>query len=138
MTANKRYDCKAVQCEDEMQCAACGLAWDVGDSEPPECRNGQPPGAVKRRYVDPLFRPADDPRPWGAAGRGAAEALGRQLAGQLDDRAVAAAARNERTGGRFRVVLEDTETGRHGVGYGATVRDATASANVDMARRANR
>jgi len=64
--------------------------------------------------------------------------LERQLAGQLEDRAVAAAARNEHTGGRFRVVLEDTESGRHGVGFGATVRGATASAGVDMARRANR
>ena len=30
--------CKAVQYSDQMQCAPCGLAWDMNDPEPPECR----------------------------------------------------------------------------------------------------
>ena len=29
--------CEAIQYSDEMQCARCGLAWEVNDPEPPEC-----------------------------------------------------------------------------------------------------
>lgn len=29
--------CGARRCNDEMQCGACGLSWDVNDPEPPEC-----------------------------------------------------------------------------------------------------
>lgn len=30
--------CKAIQYSDQMQCGACGLAWDVNDPDPPECK----------------------------------------------------------------------------------------------------
>lgn len=30
--------CKARQYSDQMQCGLCGLAWDVNDPEPPECK----------------------------------------------------------------------------------------------------
>lgn len=30
-------NCKAIRCNDEMQCE-CGLTWDVNDPEPPICR----------------------------------------------------------------------------------------------------
>lgn len=30
--------CKARQSATEMRCAECGLAWDMNDPEPPECR----------------------------------------------------------------------------------------------------
>lgn len=29
--------CKAIRQGDQMQCASCGLAWDVGDTERPAC-----------------------------------------------------------------------------------------------------
>ena len=29
--------CQARQYSDQMQCARCGLAWDVKDPEPPKC-----------------------------------------------------------------------------------------------------
>lgn len=32
--------CEAVQYSDQMQCARCGLAYDVNDPDPPECRLG--------------------------------------------------------------------------------------------------
>ena len=31
-------NCKARQYSDQMQCALCGLAWDMNDDDPPECR----------------------------------------------------------------------------------------------------
>jgi hypothetical protein len=33
----KAKDCRALRQLDEMKCAACGLAWDVGDKNPPAC-----------------------------------------------------------------------------------------------------
>lgn len=33
-----RTGCEAVQYSDQMQCARCGLAYDVNDPDPPECR----------------------------------------------------------------------------------------------------
>lgn len=30
--------CKAIRQGDQMQCASCGLAWDVGDVDRPACR----------------------------------------------------------------------------------------------------
>lgn len=30
-------NCEARQYSDQMQCARCGLAWDVNDHEPPAC-----------------------------------------------------------------------------------------------------
>lgn len=33
----KRHNCQARQYSDQMLCAACGLAWDMNDPEPPEC-----------------------------------------------------------------------------------------------------
>ncbi len=30
--------CKAKQYSDQMLCGRCGLAWDVNDIDPPECR----------------------------------------------------------------------------------------------------
>lgn len=35
-------NCKAIQYSDQMQCAACGLAWDVNDPEPPRCAPTKP------------------------------------------------------------------------------------------------
>jgi hypothetical protein len=32
--------CQAVQHSDMMYCQACGLQWDVNDSEPPNCNPG--------------------------------------------------------------------------------------------------
>ncbi len=34
----KRHNCQARQYSDQMICAPCGLAWDMNDPEPPECR----------------------------------------------------------------------------------------------------
>lgn len=34
----KPSNCKAIRCNDEMQCGACGLTWEVNDPEPPACR----------------------------------------------------------------------------------------------------
>lgn len=31
------HTCKARRMQDQMQCAACGLAWDIDDPDPPEC-----------------------------------------------------------------------------------------------------
>lgn len=31
-------DCGARRYSDQMQCGKCGLAWDVNDDDPPECR----------------------------------------------------------------------------------------------------
>jgi len=31
-------NCKALQYSDQMLCGACGLAWDVNDEDPPECK----------------------------------------------------------------------------------------------------
>lgn len=31
--------CKAIRQGDQMQCASCGLAWDVGDVDRPACRH---------------------------------------------------------------------------------------------------
>lgn len=36
---SKGPNCKARQYSDQMSCE-CGLAWDVGDPDPPECRKG--------------------------------------------------------------------------------------------------
>lgn len=33
-----RARCEAIRYSDEMQCARCGLAWDVNDPDRPECR----------------------------------------------------------------------------------------------------
>jgi hypothetical protein len=30
--------CKAIQYSDQMNCAACGLVWDMNDPEPPACK----------------------------------------------------------------------------------------------------
>ena len=30
--------CKAIQYSDQMNCAQCGLCWDVNDPEPPACQ----------------------------------------------------------------------------------------------------
>ena len=30
-------NCKAIRQGDQMQCLACGLAWDVGDEDRPAC-----------------------------------------------------------------------------------------------------
>ena len=30
--------CRAIQQNDEMHCAICGLRWDVNDGDPPKCR----------------------------------------------------------------------------------------------------
>ena len=46
-----RPGCEAAQYSDQMQCARCGLAWDVNDHEPPEC--APPPSA----------RPTPPPKP---------------------------------------------------------------------------
>ena len=35
---NRRPSCLARQYGDQMSCAACGLAWDTNDPEPPGCR----------------------------------------------------------------------------------------------------
>ena len=32
------HNCQARQHSDQMLCGACGLAWDVNDPDPPECR----------------------------------------------------------------------------------------------------
>lgn len=37
-TSGRGGPCEAVQYSDQMQCARCGLAYDVNDPEPPECR----------------------------------------------------------------------------------------------------
>ena len=34
----KRHNCHARQESDQMRCVPCGLAWDMNDPEPPECR----------------------------------------------------------------------------------------------------
>lgn len=38
MTKSRLSTCKARQYSDQMSCA-CGLGWDIGDPDPPECRN---------------------------------------------------------------------------------------------------
>lgn len=35
---SRRPGCQARQHSDQMLCGPCGLAWDVGDPEPPACR----------------------------------------------------------------------------------------------------
>lgn len=35
--AKKDRTCQARQYSDQMICGACGLQWDVNDTEPPEC-----------------------------------------------------------------------------------------------------
>lgn len=51
-----RSGCKARQYSDEMQCGKCGLAWDVNDPEPPECRP-VPSGPVRDRQLDRMEGP---------------------------------------------------------------------------------
>lgn len=38
MSQTKRSGCYARQYSDQMQCGKCGLAWDVNDPEPPQCK----------------------------------------------------------------------------------------------------
>ena len=37
-----RTGCEAVQYSDQMQCARCGLAYDVNDPDPPDCQRPLP------------------------------------------------------------------------------------------------
>ena len=39
-----RHECSARQFSDQMQCAKCGLCWDMNDPEPPECKPVATPG----------------------------------------------------------------------------------------------
>lgn len=31
--------CNAIQCSDQMVCAACDLGWDMNDPDPPACKS---------------------------------------------------------------------------------------------------
>lgn len=53
-------NCKARQYSDQMQCGACGLAWDVNDPEPPECRPQDPKPATGRETLDRLKKDLSD------------------------------------------------------------------------------
>lgn len=48
--------CRAYQASDQMTCS-CGLAWDVNDPEPPECRSGsvaqQELAAIRAVLIEP-------------------------------------------------------------------------------------
>lgn len=33
-----KHGCSARRYSDQMSCSKCGLAWDVNDPEPPECK----------------------------------------------------------------------------------------------------
>lgn len=43
--------CEARQYSDQMQCGRCGLAWDMNDPEPPECRRQVDRRAVPDRRI---------------------------------------------------------------------------------------
>lgn len=57
--------CQAKQYSDQMQCAACGLAWDVNDPEPPECLTCGEKARLRaerardkaRREIDEVLKP---------------------------------------------------------------------------------
>lgn len=52
-------NCKARQYSDQMQCV-CGLAWDVNDPEPPECKGTPAPtGPVRDRQLDRMDGPRE-------------------------------------------------------------------------------
>jgi hypothetical protein len=40
--------CQAYQTSDQMMCGVCKLQWDVGDQEPPKCKNLKGTGVTKR------------------------------------------------------------------------------------------
>lgn len=44
-----RVGCQARQYSDQMCCGRCGLAWDVNDDDPPECRTDEEIEAEYRR-----------------------------------------------------------------------------------------
>lgn len=43
--------CEAQRINDQMQCGRCGLAWDVGDSDPPKCSRKIDRRAIPERAV---------------------------------------------------------------------------------------
>lgn len=38
MPQKRKHSCHARQFGDQMSCVPCGLLWDVGDPEPPQCK----------------------------------------------------------------------------------------------------
>ena len=46
-------NCKARQYSDQMQCATCGLTWDVNDPDPPPCLTDK---QRKLKRIDELRR----------------------------------------------------------------------------------
>lgn len=53
----KRHNCHARQYSDQMICTPCGLAWDMNDPEPPECkRHAMEPKLKTKRPGDGLFK----------------------------------------------------------------------------------
>ena len=52
--------CKARQVNDELQCGACGLTWDVKDPDPPECPQGQDIVVEEDDGMDSMTRSSDD------------------------------------------------------------------------------
>ncbi len=61
-----RPGCEALQFGDQWQCGRCGLAWDVGDSDPPKCGRTIDKRAIPDRKVTNEIKrmvaaqPADD------------------------------------------------------------------------------
>lgn len=52
--------CKARQYSDQMLCQ-CGLAWDVNDPDPPECRVSQPVLSKDESGLEALRRIREEP-----------------------------------------------------------------------------
>lgn len=49
--------CQARQHGDQMMCGRCGLAWDVGDNDPPKCSPRPAPLPISRpKRVPAAFR----------------------------------------------------------------------------------
>lgn len=56
---SKPMNCKARQHSDQMTCE-CGLAWDVNDPDPPECRKG----VVARQELTAMRSTLSEPKLW--------------------------------------------------------------------------
>lgn len=54
-----RTGCEAVQYSDQMQCARCGLSYDVNDPDPPDCQRPVPRTVHKTASVGPTTRIVD-------------------------------------------------------------------------------
>jgi len=60
-TSGRGGPCEAVQYSDQMKCARCGLAYDVNDPDPPDCKP-QTFAEFEEKVVDSMVKAYGLPR----------------------------------------------------------------------------